>query len=182
MGRSRPILDKRDSSERFARGCFGNFVLQWDSPADLVASGYNGLVVYRTRSPSGGGGQTVYDLSVDQAQCLQFDPMVNYFNEQLNDQHKHVLFQGEICRGIGGLDLHYSMTNQPMKEGLRDAPQNAHGLKALFFLRHFCCVRGLDCIQELMGEYPDHVIEFTVFDEPCGALGWRTIVWEVRRY
>lgn len=178
------IISKRQCSELFAQGLFGNYVRQWSNLQDVKYSGYKGLLVFRTRA-SGGGGRTIYDLTVESAKDVSFDPQVNYFNEQLNDQHKHVTFQGEIYRSIRGLELRYSMVNLPMRDALKDHPQHAHGLLPLLLLKQFCCPSGYDCIMELLDVYPDHVIEFTCFDTPCGALadrGWSTIIWEVRSY
>lgn len=49
-------------------------------------------------------------------------------------------------------------------------------------MRHCACDRGRQVIEDLMNEYPDHVIEFTCMTKPYGTLGWKTVVWEVRNY
>ena len=94
-----PIRFKRQASELFARGAFGNYIQQWDSIEEVEDSGYEGLLVFRTRKAAGGG-RTVYDLTIEEAAKQKFDPRVNYFNEQLNDQHKHVTMQGELWQGF----------------------------------------------------------------------------------
>lgn len=177
-----PILNKRQASELFGSGAFGNYVRQWDNVDQVRASGYEGMLVLRTRAAGGGGGPAVYDLSVEDAAKQPFDPAINYFNEQLNDQHKHVTIQGELCRGTRGLEFRYCMLNLPMRPAIEGHSQHTYGVHALFLLQTFCCGRGYDCIMDLLDAYPDHVIEFTVFDIPCGALDWQTIIWEVRRY
>jgi hypothetical protein len=176
-----PITDKRQASKLFAQGSFGNYVQQWDNLDEVKASGYKGLLVLRTRD-SGGGGRAIYDLTVEAAEEEDFDYRVNYFNEQLNDQHKHVTIQGEVCRSVRGLEFRYCMLNLPMRPAMEGHSKHASGFAALDLLQRYCCPRGYDCIMELLDLYPDHVLEFTVFDVPCGALGWNTIVWEVRNY
>lgn len=176
-----PITDKTQCSELFARGFFGNYVRQWSTLQEVKDDGYNGVLVFRTRA-GGGGGKTIYDLTVDAAAEVPFDPRINYFNEQLNDQHKHVTIQGEICRTHRGLEFQYSMVNLPMRSAMEGHAKHTHGLTALILIKHFCCPSGHDCLMDLMDEYPDHVIEFTCFDIPCGARKWLTIIWEVRSY
>ncbi len=131
------ITSKRQCSELFARGAFGNYVRQWTSFQAVKDSGYRGLLVFRTRA-SAGGGRTIYNLTVESAPKIPFDSQVNYFNEQLNDQHKHVTLQGEIYRGFRGLEFRYSMVNLPMRDALKDYAQHAYGLLPLLFLKYFC--------------------------------------------
>jgi hypothetical protein len=174
------IRNKNEASALFAAGVFGNYVQQWESLQEVVDSGYTGLLVFRSRGA--GGGKVVYDLTVEAAAEVPFTPGLNYFNEQLNDQHKHVTFQGEIFRHTRGLELRFSLLNLPMREAMENHSRHAHGLRALMMMQHFCCAPGYEKIMELLDEYDGHVAEFTVFDIPCGALQWRTIVWEVRNY
>lgn len=176
-----PVTDKAEASQLFKQGSFGNYVQQWNTAEEAKASGYTGLLVLRY-SGRGGGGKVLYDLSVEDAIKLSADPKTSYFNEQLNDKHKRVTIQGEVMRDVGGLYLMYSCENMPMRPAMADHARHARGIVALELIRHFCCPRGYECITELLEEYPGHVIEFTCFDRSCGALGWNTIVWEVRAY
>jgi hypothetical protein len=193
-----PIKNKHQASKLFGQGSFGNYCRQWENAQDVIDSGYKGLLVLRTRG-SGGGGDTIYDLTVDQASNIvkhgykkltdsiadlnrvPFQHGVNYFNEQLNDDYKRVIIQGEICRLSVGLVFKYSTVNTKMKPAMQKYSREARGVKA-FSLLSLCCADGYECIMDLLTEYPDHVIEFTVFNRACGVRGWRTIVWEVRSY
>lgn len=177
------IRNKRESSEMFGRGLFGNYCRQWSDIDSVRASGYDGLLVLRTRSGLGGGGRTVYNLTVDEASRILFDPSVNYFNEQMNHPSRRVVINGETCRTWRGLELRYNTVDLPMRDALaHPGCLNVHGLSALETLRNLCCSRGFDCIMELLDEYDGHVVEFTAFDKAVGALKWRTIIWEVRSY
>ena len=189
-----PIKNKHQASKLFGQGSFGNYCKQWENAQDVIDSGYKGLLVLRTRG-SGGGGATIYDLTVDQAvrvvkngYCpsigvdrVPFLHGINYFNEQLNDDYKRVVIQGEICRLPVGLVFRYSTVNTKMKPAMQKYSREVWGTKALLLL-DLCCANGHECILDLLDEYPDHVIEFTVFNRACGVLGRRTIVWEVRSY
>lgn len=176
-----PITNKRHGIKLFAQQAFGNYVQQWDNLNQVKASGYEGLIVLRTRD-SGGGGRTIYNLTIEEAEKTDFDFSINYFNEQLNDDKKKVTIQGELWRGHLGLEFRYCMLNMPMRPAMEGHSKHTRGLAALDLLQRYCCARGYDCIMMLLDMYPDHVIEFTVFDTPCGALNWNTIVWEVRHY
>lgn len=59
----------------------------------------------------------------------------------------------------------------------------ATGLKAEVLLKGAMSPGSYEDFQILRETYPDHVIEFTVYDAPVGDIPHRnTIVWEVRLY
>jgi hypothetical protein len=176
------IANKKQCSAMFASGCFGNHLRQWPDIESVLKSGYSGKLMLRSMGV--GGGRVISNLSVEEASGIRgFVPGLNYFSEQLNDPDEYtVILQGEVFRSYRGLDLTYTKVNAPMREALSKRTDYAHGLTALMMLRNYCCPRGLDCIQELLDIYEDHVIEFTCVDKPFGSLGWSTIIWEVRSY
>jgi hypothetical protein len=172
------VRNKKESKRLFGLGFFGNSVRQWDSIQEAEESGYKGLLVLRSLQT---GGRVIYHLTMAEAKKIEFVPGLNYFNEQLNGPDKRVTFQGEVCRSHRGLELRYSTENLPMRDAMEDA-RHACGLQALLLMQHFCCPPGYTKIMDLLDEYDGHVVEFTVFDVPCGELKRNTIIWEVRDY
>ncbi len=49
-------------------------------------------------------------------------------------------------------------------------------------LLHHGGQQAWDDLEALLDKYPDHTVEFTVFDRPVGQLKRQTVIWEVRNY
>ena len=183
-------MTKAESVRLYSIGAFGNHARQWVTWEDFCKDGEGRRAcksfALRGRWPQGvfvgplkSRGAVLRELS--QPIWLLQREMSSFYVSEMVDNRLCVL-NAEVMRGVGGLDLHYATTPQTMRDGLRDAPQHAHGLKAKMILEHFCCTRGRDAVYELLDEYPDHIVEFAVFNHAVGLLGWHTVIWEVRDY
>lgn len=102
--------------------------------------------------------------------------------------------QGEVCRSIpwsGGCGLTFAHsgqlacdTNFTCREEMRQ-PSGVvehYGVAADHLLRRFMDAPSYDWLQHLMTEYPDAVVEMTMFSRSVGEFGWNTIFWECRDY
>lgn len=66
---------------------------------------------------------------------------------------------------------------------LRNGWQHSHGVTARMLLRQHLWPSDLDCLDELLELYPDHVVELSAFERAVGVVPCRnTVTWEVRRY
>ena len=176
--------NKIEFYRRWREGEFGNRIRSFDSYADLCKSGYQGLTVVRYKVP--GHPFCRYEIPRHQVEEV-LEEFVSKgarrdlftFNESAPDSR--LILQGEVCRSIRHLELHYSRAQLPMRKALREDPQCACGLQALTLLRGALWPKSLTMLQELL-EY-DAVVEFSAFDRAVGDIpGHNTLIWEVRNY
>ena len=173
---------KADNILALQEGWFGNAPRQWQTMDEVTRAGADESVVVRPRVA---GGRCWYEVNLaewflDCSWYDWFDHRDYYFNEPI--QPKTVTLNAEITRSHGELMMFYSQFPGHMRPALRHFGSHACGLEALMIMRHCACDRGRQVIEDLMNEYPDHVIEFTCMTKPYGTLGWKTVVWEVRNY
>lgn len=66
---------------------------------------------------------------------------------------------------------------------LRSGWESLSGLRAVGLMRKHLWPSDYDAIQELLEDYPGHVVEFTAFTKAVGTIPNRNaMVWEVRYY
>lgn len=182
------ITTKELSVELFRQGFFGNRVQQWNTFTELQESPYNGLVAIRQKTRQyGGRGITIYDVRKQDVRTTLFRlkrqgiaKKTLYFNEAIKPAD--VIFQGEIMRMDNGLYLLYSILPAHMHDALAVKPEHAWGLRVRLLLEYYLCLQGLMCVMELLERFTDHVVEFTCCSRGFGNLGWRTVVWECRKF
>jgi hypothetical protein len=93
-----------------------------------------------------------------------------------------IVWQGELMRTDRGLYAYYSRLKAPMKTALTEQPEHAYGLAAECLLSHLD-PSSRDDLRELECDYPNHVIELSVYDRFVGVVPNRnTIFWEARLY
>lgn len=134
------------------------------------------------------GGPTYYNLtgeyvpdSYHKLVKKGVDPSSLYVSEMAPTEL--TVFQGEVRRSINHLDLYYSTIAKPMRDSLREGGKQAYGLKAGILLRYYLDGPSYDWLQHLLGEYDNHVIEFSTYSVKWGTVpGMNTVFWEVRNY
>lgn len=176
------IESKADNIFALQEGLFGNAPRQWQTMDEVANEFGDKPVVVRPRVA---GGRCWYEIGVmewflEYYRDDWFNPAEYYFSEPIAQDS--VTLNAEITRLFGDVFMTFATTQQHMRPALKEAAQYARGLRALTIMRHLTCDRGRQTIEELLDEYPDHVIEFTCMTEPYGTLGWKTVVWEVRNY
>jgi hypothetical protein len=190
-------VTKAESARLYRNGAFGNHARQWLSFHEFAQDAKGRAAcdefALRARWPNGifvphlkNGIQVGLAL---QAAILE-EHALGHGTRQAKDfyvsemiDNRDCILNAEVMRDeCGRLYMYYATTPQTMRDGLRDAPQHATGLKAKIIIEHLCCARGSDAVFELLDEYPDHVVEFAAFRKPVGLLDWWTIPWEVRDY
>jgi hypothetical protein len=179
-----PVRTKQDFVRRYKLGEFGNHAPTWDTAVEYYNSGYQGMVHIRNRVA---GGMTWYNV----------DPFT--FSNRWNAAARHygetklyisamapteqTLFQGELVRGLRGLNLTYSIVAKPMRDALHEQSRFADGALSLFLLQRYLDTNSYNWLQVLVERYPDHAIEFSTYSVQWGTLPrYNTVFWEVRLY
>ncbi len=132
------IETKRECYLLYGAGYFGNKARTWDSYAEILKSGWKGLVCIRGRNPINRG-KVVYNVSLENVPkkikefVKQGTPEKDLsFNQSMPDGH--LLIQGETMRSYRGLELWYTTKKCPMNSALKEESIYEAGLKAKLIL------------------------------------------------
>ncbi len=182
----KPVLNKKDFVRRYAQSEFGNASPTWDTFEQWVDRrvGVGNLFHVRNRIA---GGQTYYNVTCEKMWSVWHLAAVkygieNFYISAMCPTEKTVI-QGEVQRGIWGLDLYYTMIAKPMREALAIEARQTCGIIANVLLKTCLCQRSHEWLMYLLDEYPDHVVEFTTLSVEWGTVpGYNTLFWEVRAY
>lgn len=176
------IKSKPQMYEMLRQGKLGNTLRTWGTEEEYLASGFRGRASLRCAKPgiTFRHGMT-HEETVRQGRlCFEgCKPEDFIYCEAAPDWE--CTFQGEVQRGLHGLDLFWSTRQSNHRVAMQTA-QQTHGLTALTLLRHYLDPQDYDDLMCLLDLYEGHVIEFSVFRVTLGQLSRRMIVWEVRSY
>lgn len=184
----KPVLHKRDFVLRYMNGEFGNRSPTWDNLKEFTLDrDKDGDALYHIRNRVKGG-PTFYDLRIAGVhQCWRslvqkgIQPSSLYISQMCPTERTKI--QGEVMQSEHYIDLWYSKIAKPMREALALESYHVNGLTAVIQLRKYLCASSWAWMQELLENYPHHVIEFTTFDVCWGTVtNYNTVFWEVRSY
>jgi hypothetical protein len=192
------INSKAEMYQLLLGGQFGNKLRMWPTYEAMLASGYSGLFSMRYKG-GGGGLWCAYDVTHDKrAEILPrwvaqgADPALVMHTEGAPDDK--IIVQGEL-RPLP--DGHYffptilpsgpyfycSFEKLKMRDALKASSQHLYGLRVLELLRHHMTSASFEDLQELREQYPDSVIELSVYSTCLGDIPRRNhLVWEIRNY
>lgn len=182
-----PVLIKRDFVERYAAGEFGNASPTWNTLKEFLATKpREDGTLYHVRSRIAGG-KTYYNHSLVGVKVVWGDleewGQSRDFYISAMCPTERTKIQGEVLRGIRGLELTYSTVAKPMRDALKEETLYASGLRAVMLLKARMNRASWEWLDFLLETYPDHVVEFTTFDTNWGTIpGYNTVFWEVRKY
>jgi len=191
-----PVLRKSQCYRLWQSGAFGNKLRAWRTVEEWRASGHREPVTLRCLLGPGGRGPCSYDVRPDEVDGIlgtwtrlgisREDVMLNegapddavlVQGEYLNDVV--TLGDGELACGI----FYHSLVRRKMRDALAAGARTATGLAATEILRRHMSSASYEDWQDLIGRYPGHVLEVSVYDRYLGDLPRRNaLVWEVRRY
>ncbi len=180
------IPDKKTMFSLYMTGRFGNQFRGWRSLDELQRSDYRGKVNMRYADFAGGGRLAV---KIDQdeiphilAQWMRGGADIRRVSFWEETPYAHVVMAGEIMCSPRHYELFYSYVKRAKREALVIAPRHAHGIEAALIVRHMMDGSSYMDLQELFDDFPDSVVEFTIFDRLVGKAGRNTVFWEVRNY
>jgi hypothetical protein len=182
----KPVLTKKQFVKLYEAGAFGNHSPTWSICAEFVQYRHvdpEQLCHLRSRIA---GGITYYNVKWYDIPSLWHKQavMADWYCSAMAPSEK-TTFQGEVMRGLWGLELTFTTVPLPMREALRKETKTAKGIIADTLLHHFLDANDYDWLMHLLDTYnhPPHVVEFSTYSECWGTLpGHRTVVWEVRDY
>lgn len=161
-------------------GRFGNYPQAWRSLAEIRASKYSGHVSIRSLQTS--NPVKLYHVPADQLAAKVASLPASHrdsglvFSESPDDSKRTI--QGEW----DGFNLTYSFYQAPMRLAFEKQLLHADGAKARWLLKKYLDASDYEWLDELLVDFPDHVIEFSGFSIRVGTHRRRMICWEVRRY
>lgn len=174
------VTTKQKMYELVERGRFGNYPRWWRSIEAMKASGYRGHVSLRSLEVA--NQVRLYHVPADEV-SERVSQLPNsqqragiVFSESPPDERR--VIQGEW----DGFDLHYTFARHPMRLAFEEQSLHASGPRARLILMAHLPVTEYEWLCELSSDFPNHVIEFSVFSVPVGLLGNHMLVWEVRAY
>ena len=189
-----PVLSKPQNYRLWQGGAFGNKLRAWRTVDEWRESGFDGMVVLRTLM-EGGGGPCRYNLPPEEVDAIvdtwlalgiPLDKIM--VNEAAPDGD--VILQGEYLNDIYVMDeeagwgyFKYSRARAQMRDALATAPETAQRLRSDLLLKLAMTPASHDDWNLLLGQYPGHVLEVSIYDRCLGDTpGRNALVWEVRRY
>ncbi len=183
--------NKHESTDLFARGCYGNNIEQWENWREAVMAS-DGPFVIRYKGPPGVQGPAIYGIHIDNL-CAEWESLIAkgwqeenlYVNGEIPKER--VVFQGELSTG-NWADTEWLLVGCEdsgihMREAMKRSTFKVTGWRAREYLRKHMDWCSWDDLVELIDLYPDGVIELVIFDTPYGSLahtGRSVIFWEVR--
>ena len=182
----KPVLSKKDFVRRYAKGEFGNASPTWNNFEEWTNRRIGLGDLYHIRNCVAGG-PTLYNVISFQMFALWEQMVKKCGAEQLYISAMaptdKTLLQGEVQRGLWGLDLYYTTVAKPMREALKMWSSHTRGIIATWLLQHYLCQNSHDWLTHLLEEYPDHVVEFSTYSVEWGTVpGYNTVFWEIRKY
>ena len=185
----REILNKRQSTDGYKNGLFGNHLRQWDKPKDVPLDVPEVMIRWRGKGSGGPAVPTTRAKLIDDwiVVALQYGLQGNddalYVSERCPD-HK-LTFQGEFMDApeFGGYYGHFSREKTYQRAALK-LPTAFHevGHRAKLLCRSYMDHDSYDNLLTLLDTYPMHVVEFSCFSVRLGSLRRNTIFWEVRKF
>lgn len=168
------ITDKSSMYQLLRAGKLGNHVQSWTSIDEWRASGYKGEVGIRDTVP---GGTFIPYVAPADVPAKAFPGCI--LNAMQRDEH--IILQGEVTEQPE-LYLQCSRVRLPMRQALRTS-EHHYGAVARLMLRSCMDPDSYEELMWLLDEYPQHSIEFSVYNVCVGIVPHRnTIIWEVRKY
>jgi hypothetical protein len=176
------------SQEELRRGHFGNCMSVWASLKEIDIAGYTGNVTVRSSGENKAKTFVEYDVSlvrakevVDEFQAQGIRARDIFFNEIVPDDK--LVLQGEVGYVNGNFVLRYSIEkNTKMRDAMDDA-EHIFGLTARLLLKQVMTGNSYDDLLDLFEMYPNHIVEFGVYDCHLGwAKGRNSVIWDVRDY
>ena len=178
----KPVLTKKDFVRRYKSGEFGNASPSWEAREIALITPRPGAL-YHLRNKTVAG-KTHYNLSWKQLNTA-VSRLVNKQNWYISEMapHESTIIQGETQRSIGGLYLRYTFDKRPMRDAWQYHEAHAYNLTAQQILADYLDQQSFEHLRDLLEYYVGHIIEFSTFGVEWGTVpGFRTVIWEVRRY
>ena len=180
------ILSKIECYKKYNQGLFGNTPLKWNTLEELQKSNYRGQISIRGLGIS--RDKVKYQVPFENVEQniknykkCGIAPESLRFNQSMPDEK--LILQGEVMRGMLGLDLTYTTIKKPMNIALKEKEKYTSGIISQQILRTILSPPSFSDLDALLEIYPKSIIEFSAYSCEVGNIpGRNTIIWEVRNY
>jgi hypothetical protein len=175
------ISTKGEMYQLLYAGRFGNYPLAWRSVSEVEASGFTGRISVRSRhvaNPVRLYGVPVSHLSRQLRSLPDEQRNADLIFSEFMPHETHGGIQGEF----DGFNLTYTFHRAPMRIALERQLLHADGPRARWLLKRHLEASDYEWLDDLLADFPNHVVEFSSFSCRVGTLRRRTIFWEVRAY
>jgi hypothetical protein len=188
------ITNKTEYYRLARRHLLGNTIRQWSRtefaalrdnakrhPGDVVVPG---VVALRGTTPQSQLYQG-YNLTPDEAMERATNAHNLHGIELLVDEQAPddlSVIKGEVMRTERYLYMRYDETPGLRMREAYPIMKHAEGLEVVQRLRRAMDASSWQCLNQLFDEYPDSIVEFTVYSKALGHFNRNTVFWEVRNY
>lgn len=188
------IDSKKKNYVLYEAGAYGNKFRTWDSVTAAYDAAADGSlppeIVMRYKGSMGGAQYRGYGQAIPSESVTEYvsdwveagaDESLIVFNEAAPDER--LVIQGEVMRGLRGLELRYSRMKARMRTAMAEDSHRLTGALAGLTLRQAMTPASYYDITDLLDLYEGHVVEFSTYEMCLGdCRGRNTVVWEVRDY
>jgi len=184
------IRYKRWMFDLYEQGAFGNRPISWPTldafekeARKLKPDMHFSLRYKESSSPYFRADMTADQLKAWVKRCLARGADRALMHVTESPPHHRIFLQGEVCESYDHLWLSYStIPGLTCREAMLSDHNHARGVLAHTILKDSLDPPSWDNLWKLLSRWPDHAIEFSVFNLSLGVLMWNTIFWEVRLY
>lgn len=177
------ILNKKQFYKLWLNGALGNKINTWNTYKELIKSGHKKPVGLRSINQN----NRFCFLYVNICDIKDLIKR-NHLNEKdiIYCEHApdgtNLIMNGELCELPDGLYLNYNTEMVTMRQAIPNF-KSIQGLKCKLYLKEILNPNSYNDLMFLINEYPDHIIELSVYNIDLGFLpNQNMIIWEVRRY
>lgn len=183
----KPILRKTENITLVRQGAYGCHWPVWSSVEAWQAAGSPGPVVIRYAAGGAGSGPCLYGIQpadvpqeIDKLKEQGWRQDRIYLNLEM--PLEGLLLQGEYYNTAPPDDvLLFSRARLHMRPALLQGSTTG-GLQARLLLRSAMAPSSYEDFTLLCSWYPDHVIEFTCWENCLFGPNRNTMIWEIRKY
>lgn len=194
-GKLRAPVNKHESIDLFARGCYGNNIPTYPDPCTAILVGDSDLFVIRYKGEPGVQGPAIFGIHKDDLIQKWEDLILKdgwdahrlYINTSIPSEK--IIFQGELSTGNWAdrewLIVGCEESGIHMREAMRKSSFFAKGWRAKEYLRKHMHPSSWDDLNDCIDLWPDAIIELVIFDTAFGSLantGRNCIIWECRGF
>jgi hypothetical protein len=179
------VTSKAQMQRMLQAGDFGNTQRMWSTNDFFLLndSDYDATFALRSFTP----GKTFWpwlnaDECLDKICALTLQGGSRDYYVQEVACPSHIVLAGEIGTVGGVLVLEYSRVQEMMRDALQKERIHVKECAARCMLRVLLDIDDYEDLMLLCDTYPEHVIEFTLFDCCIGIRQRRLMIWEVRHY
>jgi len=179
--KKKDVRTKSDFLRRWQKGEFGNRLRVWENineiDCPLVGIRYK---IQESKFMVYGVARSDVAERVSAMVSQGASRELFYFGEAAPDED--LILQGELQQSVGHYDLCYSTVKDRMRVAMKHQ-QYCSGLQVVHTLRNHCTEGSYHDLMQLLEDYPDHIVEFSVYRYCLGDTpGRNTLIWEVRKY